>query len=147
MITVSQARKTFDGMEVFENLSFEVSERSICAIVGPTGCGKSTLLNLIAKLDNLDFGTVVVACSGAKIGYMMQDPLLLPWRTLEENATLGAEIVLGRKLEPMRSKPYLEEFDLWKDRHKYPDAASGGMKQRLALLRTLLLKPTTDVPG
>lgn len=141
MICVSDLGKSFDGVEVLGSVSFDVLAGSVCALVGPSGCGKSTLLNLIAKMDTPSCGKVTAPSAGGRIGYMMQDPLLLPWRTLEENATLGAEIVLGKKPASSRLDAHLESFDLLKDKAKYPEAASGGMKQRIALVRTLLVEP------
>lgn len=141
MIAVSHAQKSFGDKHVFDNLSLCVPPHSIYAIVGPTGCGKSTLLNLIARLDALDSG-IITASSPSRPGYMMQDPFLLPWRNLEENATLGIEVALGTKPRQANVRSYFQAVELWDDRLKYPPMASGGMKQRVALLRTLFLQPT-----
>jgi NitT/TauT family transport system ATP-binding protein len=141
MIAISRARKAFDGKQVLDDVTLEVQPRTICAIVGPTACGKSTLLNLVSRICPPDSGTIQTP-NEAGIGYMMQDALLLPWRTLEENATLGSEVVLGQKPPPVEVEAYLKAFDLWQDKGKYPLAASGGMKQRVALVRTLMVAST-----
>ncbi len=139
MIAVTDVQKSFDGGQVLASISFEVRPHTICAIVGPTACGKSTLLNLIARLDVADAGTIHSQAS-AQPGYMMQDDLLLPWRTLEENAALGAEIARGAKPSSKELASCFQPLGLWNERSKYPAMASGGMKQRTALARTLLLQ-------
>ncbi|NTW88535.1 MAG: ATP-binding cassette domain-containing protein [Desulfobulbaceae bacterium] len=140
MISISSANKGFDGSRVLDKLSFDVNLNSICAVVGPSACGKSTILNLICGLDQLDSGNISLP-EGNSIGYMMQEPMLLPWRTLEENATLGVEVKDTVGSSEVDVEAYFKNVGLAPDRMKYPSTASGGMKQRVALLRTLLLKP------
>jgi len=125
---------------VLDGVSFECSPSTIVAVIGPSGCGKSTLLNFAAGLLRPDGGTVHGGEAGA-LGYMMQEPMLLPWRTLQQNATLGAEVVRRGRDVTSKLQEHLEALELWSERHKYPDAASGGMKQRAALTRTLLFEP------
>jgi NitT/TauT family transport system ATP-binding protein len=131
--------KYLGGVPVIERISFNCRAGTITAIVGPSGCGKTTLLNIVAGLDSAGSGTAT-GCSTA-VGYMMQDSLLLPWRTLEHNAMLGAEVSTLGASRTASLRGYLEDFGLWNEREKYPDAASGGMRQRVALIRTLLLEP------
>src|SRR5437763_807965 len=90
VISASGVRKTFDGLVVLDTVSVRCEEDAITAVVGPSGSGKTTLLNILAGLDALDDGEIHVGAG--RFGYMMQDSLLLPWRTLEQNALLGAEI-------------------------------------------------------
>jgi len=125
---------------VLKGLSIHCETGQITSIVGPSGCGKTTLLNVLAGLDSQDNGSVTVE---GKVGYMMQDALLLPWRTLAENASLGVEVINGgtRHNREVLNK-YLSAFDLSQFSGIYPGAASGGMKQRVALIRTLLTQPS-----
>ncbi len=145
-VSVSDLGKSYvsDSLSsrVLVGVNFAVPLTHITAIVGPSGCGKTTLLNLVAKLDQPDHGSIVVA-TGGKVGYMMQDPLLLPWRTLAENALLGVEVASGRSLESrVLMEKYFAAFDLAGAQATYPQASSGGMKQRVALIRTLATVPS-----
>lgn len=114
------------------------------SLIGPSGCGKSTLFNIIAGLLVPDAG--VVALDGADIigrpgsvAYMMQRDLLLPWRTVLQNVTLGPEIA-GKRLAQARdtARTLLRRFGLEGFENSYPTTLSGGMRQRAALLRTIL---------
>src|SRR5581483_9523977 len=114
------------------------------SLIGPSGCGKSTLFNLIAGLLVPDAGTVrldgadIVGRPG-KVAYMMQRDLLLPWRTILDNVTLGPELA-GKPLAEARAaaRSLLKRFGLEGYENAYPTALSGGMRQRAALLRTIL---------
>jgi len=143
-IAVSELTKSYGSVKVFSNLSFRIDTQEIVSIVGPTGCGKTTLLNLIAKIDQQDSGDINFDGKGEyRVGYMMQDTLLLPWRTLAENALLGLEV--SNPENPTMSDTldyYLDAFDLQGYENNYPNALSGGMKQRAALIRTLLPLPS-----
>jgi NitT/TauT family transport system ATP-binding protein len=140
MIFIKNANKGFGDSQVILDVCIDVPTGSICAIVGPSGCGKSTLLNIACGLETLDSGDVEIA-TDSKPGYMLQDPLLLPWRNIEENSTLGMEVAKGEKPSSEVLKTYFDAVELWHDRSKYPSMVSGGMKQRVALVRTLLLCP------
>lgn len=135
-----KVRKAFDGALVLNGVSFTCSPASVIAVVGPSGSGKTTLLNIAAGLLLADHGEIGGWSEGV-LGYMLQDPLMLPWRTLEQNAALGAEVARPRLTLTSQLRAHLEAFELWAEREKYPEAASGGMKQRAALTRTLLLEP------
>lgn len=127
---------------VFRNLNLMLALSHTTAIVGPSGCGKSTLLNMISQLSRPDAGSIEFqdGQGTARIGYMLQDPILLPWRTLAENAGLGAEVVRRRShINGERLDEYFSKFGLPKE--AYPAQASGGMNQRAALIRTLLIEP------
>jgi ABC-type nitrate/sulfonate/bicarbonate transport system ATPase subunit len=143
---VSHVFNTPGGAQVaaLQSIDLAVPEGRFVSIIGPSGCGKSTLFNIIAGLQaptegevRLD-GEVVTRMIGL-VGYMLQKDLLLPWRTVLDNVILGMELRGISKSEAReRAMPYLQRYGLEGfDRH-YPAALSGGMRQRAALLRTLL---------
>jgi ABC-type nitrate/sulfonate/bicarbonate transport system ATPase subunit len=129
---------------VLERVSFGIARGEFVSLLGPSGGGKSTLLNLLAGLESPDAGTVFIQRDGTgvrpSIAYMQQKDLLLPWRTLWENILLGPELrsaAQKRRLEPT-ARDLLREFRLEGFARAYPAQLSGGMRQRAALLRTLL---------
>lgn len=130
------------------HISFHINEGEFVAIVGPSGCGKSTLLSIIAGLLLPEEGTISFqnpdgSLHYPQIGYMLQRDHLFEWRTIFENATLGLEI--QKQLTPKniaRVEQLLKDYDLYKFKDKKPSELSGGMKQRVALIRTLALNPT-----
>jgi ABC-type nitrate/sulfonate/bicarbonate transport system ATPase subunit len=130
------------GREVvaLDSLSLRVRPGEVVAVVGPSGCGKSTLLELVAGLQEQDAGTV----SAGECAYMPQRDLLLPWRDALSNAALSLECqgVAGREARE-RAAPLFERFGLAEFEHTRPSGLSGGMRQRVAFLRTLLTgRPT-----
>ena len=119
------------------------------SLIGPSGCGKSTIFNIVAGLQEPTTGRVLIDGVDAtgtigRVGYMLQKDLLLPWRTLVDNIILGMEIQ-GVPLRQARETalPLLRRYGLGGFERAYPSALSGGMRQRAALLRTLLFD--TDV--
>jgi NitT/TauT family transport system ATP-binding protein len=133
--------------QALANISFQVEEGEFLAIVGTSGCGKSTLLNLIAGLIEPSNGTIEIegqpqGNSQKNIGYMLQKDHLLEWRTTLKNITLGLEI--QNKLTEnsyMMINKMLETYGLITFKDAKPSELSGGMRQRAALIRTLLLEP------
>ncbi len=139
---INNLSKYYNDLNVISNLFLEIKQQEIVSILGPSGSGKTTLLNLITQLEKQDYGEINFSEDEKKIGYMMQDTVLLPWRTLQENALLGIEITEKKSLHNQQLVDYyFELFDLAQFKHIYPDAASGGMKQRVALIRTLMINP------
>jgi len=147
-IQVDSVRKSYviDGerQEVLAGVDLTVNEGEFVSIIGPSGCGKSTLLNIIAGLDQPDSG--LVSLSGltdkrlGETGYMQQKDLLLPWRSVLDNTILGLELRgVPRKQAREQALQYTEEFGLKGFEHQYPYALSGGMRQRAAFLRTMLM--------
>jgi NitT/TauT family transport system ATP-binding protein len=141
MISADTLYKQFDAECVLGGMSFTVHEGSIVAVVGPSGAGKTTLLNIMAGILTADGGFVNVGHS-RRLGYMLQEPALLPWRTTAENASLGLELISDSK---STSKEFIEmlfrELELNSARKKYPAQCSVGMQQRTALIRTLAIQP------
>lgn len=134
-------------IQALEDINFQVHDGEFLAIVGPSGCGKSTLLSLIAGLISPSSGTIQINGKEAKdaginIGYMLQKDHLLDWRTTLKNLTLGLEI--QHKLSEssyIMINEMLETYGLITFKNSKPSELSGGMRQRAALIRTLLLEP------
>ena len=148
-IRVESLDKSFnvDGYRqlVLDDIQLTVGEGEFVSIIGPSGCGKSTLLNIVAGLDSPDSGTVTVGgdqgvSALGRVGYMQQKDLLLPWRTVLDNAILGLELHgVPRRQARTRALELTEFFGLKGFENQYPYALSGGMKQRAAFLRTMLM--------
>lgn len=133
----------FEGQPLFRDLSLTIAGGRTTCILGPSGCGKSTLLKLMAGSPNLDFRGRI-ACEPsigetAQVAWMSQNDLLLPWLTLLNNVLLGARL-RGEVTDERRSKALslIREAGLGGYEDKLPAALSGGMRQRGALLRTLM---------
>lgn len=130
-----------------KNLNLNVYEDEILGVVGPSGCGKSTLLSLIAGLIKPTSGTVVVNGQIVEtplknIGYMFQKDQLFDWRDILNNVVIGLEIQGKLNKESLEeAKELLTNYGLGDFLYSYPYQLSGGMRQRVALIRTLLLKP------
>lgn len=128
---------------VFEDLDLDFFEGEITAVLGPTGCGKSTLLGIINGLTIPSKGTVNFARprQTLRIGTKLQKDLLLPWRTVRGNARLAREIVNSVESDEGKITEMLGSLGLLEYQDLHPDQISGGMRQKLALARTLLLDP------
>ena len=127
--------RRFRDVEALAGVDLAVAAGEIVAIVGPSGCGKSTLLELLAGLQEPDDGTV----EAPPASYMPQKDLLLPWRDALGNAALALEATgVGRREARRRAAPLFERFGLGGFERTPPYELSGGMRQRVAFLRTLL---------
>jgi ABC-type nitrate/sulfonate/bicarbonate transport system ATPase subunit len=132
-------------LPVLDNVSVDVAPREFVTLVGPSGCGKSTLCNIVAGLVPPDQGTILLdgtpLGSRGHVAYMQQKDLLLPWRRVVDNAILSLEIQgVPRAQARAEARILLHRFGLEGFESAYPALLSGGMRQRVALVRTLLSK-------
>jgi NitT/TauT family transport system ATP-binding protein len=148
LLLVEGVNKTFEGrraLETLRDVHLHVEAGEFVSLVGPSGCGKSTLFSLIAGVESLSGGRIAVNGETGpdrrrlSVGYMFQKDLLFPWRTLLDNAALGLEVSLGRATARERARALLPRFGLVGFEQHHPAELSGGMRQRVALMRTLLL--------
>lgn len=130
-----------------EDISFDVNLGDFISIIGPSGCGKSTLLSIIARLIEPESGSISFEQQDdtlhyPKIGYMLQKDHLFDWRTIYKNVILGLEMQHKLTEENLyKVDMLLQKYDLYKFKDKKPGELSGGMRQRAALIRTLVLEP------
>jgi len=150
-LSVRNVRKSFHSkageVRVLDDLSFDINARDFVSIIGPSGCGKTTIFNIIAGLVEPDSGTLVhhgeeIESLHGRVGYMMQKDLLFPWRTVLGNVLLGLETRgVDRTTAEDKAREYLKSFGLAGFENAYPKTLSGGMRQRVALIRTLIMDP------
>ena len=147
-LLVQHVTKTFgsgsQSLETLATIDLAVAKGEFVSIIGPSGCGKSTLFNIIAGVEEPTSGTIAIDSEvdiirAGKTGYMPQQPLLLPWRTVEENVMLGLDVQrISREKARREAHELLKHFGLAEFAQHYPPTLSGGMQQRVALLRTVL---------
>lgn len=151
-LSVKNLEKSFPHqhthIEIISNISFTVKNHEFVSIIGPSGCGKSTLFNTLSGIEQPTSGEIlldqkIVTERKGKFGFMPQDASLLPWKTVLENVMLGL-IIKGVSEKSAKEKAYdlLKKFDLADFSNHYPETLSGGMQQRVALLRTVLFHPS-----
>ena len=145
-VTVSNLALTYQSAEgeivAISDVSFSMARGEYLSIIGPSGCGKSTLLSILAGLLPPTGGEVRIGGEAGAVGYMLQKDSLFPWRSIRQNVLLGLEIKGQCTAE---AKEYADEllktYGLWDFRDSRPDQLSGGMRQRAALIRTLVPRP------
>ena len=128
-------------IKAIDNLSFNLYQNEILAIVGPSGCGKSTLLSILANLEEKSKGNIDFFHHN-KIGYMLQSDSLFPWLTIQENILVGLDIKKEKTKQNIdNALNLLKKYGLYEFKDQYPKSLSGGMRQRVALIRTLAINP------
>lgn len=145
ILTIKNLSKRYhdktDEIKALDSISFDVYEKEFISIVGPSGCGKSTILSILSELEKKSSGTTSKN-KDLTIGYMLQNDSLFFWRTIYDNCLIGLEITNKLTKE---NKQYvldlLKTYGLYEFKDKYPSSLSGGMRQRVALIRTLAIKP------
>lgn len=141
-VAIRDARRVFpNGVAAIEHITLDVPAGQFLAILGPSGCGKSTLLRAIAGLDQLSSGTIHITAP-SDLAYVFQDPHLLPWRTVLDNAALPLELRgMSRQDRRDRAAAILDHVGLGDAMHRYPAQLSGGMRMRVSLARALVTQP------
>ncbi len=135
------------SMLAIEDVSMDVTNNEFLCLVGPSGCGKSTLLRMIAGLDTVSSGKILIdgkPVSGAspKVGFVFQEYTLFPWRTVQKNVEFGLELKKLPAAERRKiADKYIDMVGLSNFRDSFPYQLSGGMKQRTAIARTLAVGP------
>ena len=125
-----------------KDLNLKIKEGEFVAIVGPSGCGKSTLLSILCNLENKSDGNIIFKNKNPKLGYMLQEDTLFPWLNILNNCLLGLKVQKKiTKENKNKVLNLLETYGLKDFIKKYPDNLSGGMRQRVALIRTLATEP------
>lgn len=152
-ISIRDVSKTFSkrkegaAFTALSGISIDIEENEFVCLLGPSGCGKSTLLGLVAGHDRPSSGRIVVGekvvqTPGADRGMVFQQYALFPWYTVEENVRLGLKVKgYPSPEQAARAERMLRAVGLWEHRGKFPRELSGGMKQRAAIARTLVIEP------
>ena len=149
ILSLTGVTKTFGATRALDGFSATIEKGEFVTVVGPSGCGKSTLFNIVAGLEEPDPGcalrfegkSVIAADLLGRVSFMPQRDLLLPWRTVIDNAILALEVEGAPRREARAlAEKMLPEFGLAGFGQQYPHQLSGGMRQRVALMRTFLFK-------
>jgi NitT/TauT family transport system ATP-binding protein len=139
MLELKNINKSFQDLKVLQNLDLEINQGEICCLLGPSGSGKTTLFRIAAGLEKADSGKIIKN-NDPRFAYVFQSPRLLPWKNAEEN------LIFVQKNYGLESKKDLRDLlfrlaKLEKFKAAYPDELSGGMQQRLELIRAFAVKP------
>lgn len=127
-----------EEIKALDNISLTINDGGFIGIIGPSGSGKSTLLSILSELEQMTDGKIIKK-KDLNISYMFQGDSLFPWLTIYDNCNLGLKIKGKNDKEMIDS--LLKKYDLYEFKDRYPKDLSGGMKQRVALIRSLVTKP------
>jgi len=142
-LAVNECTKTFGPTVALASTTLAIEPGEFVSLVGPSGCGKSTLFNVVSGLllpddGGVEIDGVDVTGQSGHVGYMLQKDLLIPWRSVVDNITLGAALTRGvTKADRSQAVDFARRYGLGDFLDHYPHALSGGMRQRVALMRTL----------
>lgn len=140
LIEFKNINKSYPDLEVIQDLSFTVAENDIIGILGPSGVGKSTILKMIAGLEKKSKGKLINKAK--RIGYVFQEPRLLPWKTTLDNVMLPLIFSgIHRKEAKTKALHYIEKMGLSGFEGYFPAKLSGGMLQRISLARAFAIEP------
>lgn len=150
VLQVKHLSKHYGALQALRDVSFDVRQGEVVALLGASGCGKSTLLNIVAGLDTLDTGDLEIEGVPAsafkqwhKLAYMFQEDRLLPWRSIRDNVAFGLEAMpVSRQERHERAERALGTVGLAEFSHAWPHQLSGGMRSRVALARSLVVEPS-----
>ena len=142
ILKINNLEKTYhtkkNEIKAIKNINYTVEKEDFIAIIGPSGCGKSTILSILSEIDK-DYKGEIIKDQNIKIGYMLQNDCLFEWKTVLDNCLIGLKIKnikQNNNVLKLLKKYGLEEF-----KNTYPNNLSGGMRQRVALIRTLATNP------
>jgi NitT/TauT family transport system ATP-binding protein len=137
ILTLKNISKKYNDIKVLDNINIDINKNDFISLIGPSGCGKSTLLNIISNIDKDYIGSINIKTNN--ISYMFQNDCLLPWLTIYQNATLAK--IFNNNIDFKYIDELLIKYGLYEYKDKYINSLSGGLKQRLALIRALATKP------
>lgn len=137
ILTLNNISKKYNDIKVLDNINIDINKNDFISLIGPSGCGKSTLLNIISNIDKDYIGKKDIKTNN--ISYMFQNDCLLPWLTIYQNATLAK--IFNKTIDYKYIDELLIKYGLYEYKDKYINSLSGGLKQRLALIRALATKP------
>lgn len=146
ILTIKKLSKIYhtnkSEIPAIKDLNLNIKEGEFVAIVGPSGCGKTTLLSILCSLEEKSQGEIIYTQGKQKMGYMLQNDTLFPWLNILDNTLLGLKVEKNINKENIQKvTKLLETYGLKDFIKKYPNNLSGGMRQRVALIRTLATNP------
>ena len=147
ILKIKNLKKTYYNQksetEAVADFSIDIKDGEFLAIVGPSGCGKTSILSILAGLEEKTGGTIIYPNKkNIKLGYMLQQDSLFPWLTILDNCLIGLKLTNNLTEDNIKYvKKLLKTYGLSDFENKYPNSLSGGMRQRVALIRTLALNP------
>lgn len=140
ILELKNINKGYEGFQVLKDLNLDIFSGEITCLLGPSGSGKTTIFKIASNLEKPDSGKII-RDKDLRLGYVFQEPRLLPWKTASENLDFVQQNFLEKNEAEKIKKLLFNLSNLNKFRNNYPDELSGGMKQRLELIRAFSIKP------